>query len=50
MKAFQAEMDFDTLRGAKVSPPGGVPRLYIEDRAVPQATKQGAKDVRPVLT
>ncbi|OPX97955.1 MAG: hypothetical protein A4E58_01105 [Syntrophorhabdus sp. PtaB.Bin006] len=46
---LQIEMDFDGLRGAKVPPPGGVPRLYIEDRVVPQATKQGAKDVRPVL-
>lgn len=44
---FQAEMDFDGLRGAKVPPPGGVPPSYIEDRAVPQATKQGAKAVRP---
>jgi hypothetical protein len=48
---FPAEMGFDAWRGAKVSPPEVfVPRLYIEDRVVPQATKQGAKDVRPVLT
>jgi RHS repeat-associated protein len=47
MTIFQAEMNFDAWRGAKVLPPGGVPPSYIEDRAVPQVTKQGAKGVRP---
>ncbi|OPX99192.1 MAG: putative deoxyribonuclease RhsC [Syntrophorhabdus sp. PtaB.Bin006] len=47
MTMFQAEMDFDAWRGAKVPPPGGVPSSYIEDRAVPQVTKQSAKGVRP---
>ncbi|OPX99193.1 MAG: hypothetical protein A4E58_00435 [Syntrophorhabdus sp. PtaB.Bin006] len=47
MTMFQAEMDFDGLRRAMVPLPGGVPTSYIEDRAVPQATKQGPKDTRP---
>jgi RHS repeat-associated protein len=52
----RAEVSFDAwrvtlhparLRGAiKGLPPGGVPLRYIEDRAAPKMTKQGAKGVR----
>ncbi|MCX5805760.1 MAG: YD repeat-containing protein [Proteobacteria bacterium] len=53
MKIFQTEMNcpafscrvnrYDGLCEDKVLPPGGVPLRYIEDSAVPQSTKQGAK-------
>jgi len=33
--------------GREVPPPGGVTMSYIEDRAVPKVTKQGAKGTRP---
>jgi hypothetical protein len=35
---LKAEMNFDGLREGKVPPPGGVLRLYVEDRASSAAT------------
>jgi RHS repeat-associated protein len=45
---FQAEMNFDAWREDKAPPPGGVLMWYVEDRAVQQATKRGAKGVQPL--